>query len=129
VLRDIPAQIYSRLMVRAVPLLASGDLQATAAFYRQLGFTNLGAPPEEWDYLIIEYNGGEFHFIGPSMGARAPGSCFVYVDDAESTYAEWKSAADDSARFNPLIWTNYGMRAFTMFDLYDNEVRVGSPAR
>ncbi len=116
-------------MVRAVPLLASDDLQATAAFYRRLGFTNLGAPPEEWDYLIIEYNGGEFHFIGPSMGARPAGSCFVYVEDAESTYADWKGNADTSARFNPLIWTNYGMRAFTMFDLYDNEVRVGSPAR
>jgi hypothetical protein len=64
-------------VVRAVPLLASDDLRATAAFYRRLGFTNKGAPPDEWDYLIVEF----------------------------------------------------GMRAFTMFDPYGNEIRVGQPAR
>ena len=114
---------------RALPLLTSGDLRATAAFYQRLGFTNKGAPPEEWDYLIIEHDGGELHFVGPSMGERSPGSCFIYADDIDSVYALWKSNADSTARFTPLIFTNYGMRAFTMFDLYDNEIRVGSPSR
>lgn len=116
-------------MARAVPLLASADLQATAAFYRRLGFTNKGAPPEEWDYLIIEYGGSEFHFAGPMLGERSPGSCWVYADDVESVYEEWKAGADGSARFTPLAHTNFGMRAFTMFDLDGNEIRVGQPAR
>lgn len=125
----LSAAIYSRVMVRAVPLLASSDLQATFDFYRRLGFANRGAPHEEWDYLIIEYDGGELHFVGHVLGARTAGACFVYVDDADSVYADWTANADPSARFDPLVWTNFGMRAFTMFDLDGNEVRVGSPAR
>ena len=42
---------------------------------------------------------------------------------------ETANRCDGSARFTPLIFTNYGMRAFTMFDLYGNEIRVGSPER
>jgi hypothetical protein len=122
------AGIYSRAVTFfAVPLLASSDLHATSAFYRQLGFEELGAPVEEWDYLIVGYGRGELHFVGPSLGARNPGSAFVYVDDADSTYAEWRAKADSGARFNPAGATNFGMRAFTMFDLDDNEIRVGSP--
>jgi hypothetical protein len=114
---------------RALPLLASADLQETAAFYRRLGFTNKGAPPEEWDYLIIEYDGGELHFAGPLFGERTPGSCFMYADDIDAVYEQWRENADDSARFTPLAHTNYGMRAFTMFDPDGNEIRVGSPSR
>ena len=116
-------------MLRALPLLASGDLRATEAFYRPLGFTSKGAPPEEWDYLIIEYQGGELHFVGPTLGEREPGSCFIYARDIDAVHEHWTANADGSARFTPLIFTNYGMRAFTMFDLYGNEIRVGSPER
>jgi hypothetical protein len=63
------------------------------------------------------------------MGERSPGGCSIYADDIDSIYAQWKSNADAAARFTPLSFTNYGMRAFTMFDLYENEIRVGSPSR
>jgi hypothetical protein len=116
-------------MLRALPLLASSDLQSTAEFYLGLGFRSKGAPPEEWDYLIIEYEGGELHFAGPVLGERTPGSCFIYADDIDGVYADWTLKAGDSARFTPLSFTNYGMRAFTMFDPYGNEIRVGSPSR
>ena len=116
-------------MLRALPLLASGDLKETEAFYLGLGFVSKGAPPEEWDYLIIEYEGGELHFAGPVLGERTPGSCFIYAEDIDGVYADWKSKAGDAARFTPLNFTNYGMRAFTMFDPDGNEIRVGSPSR
>ena len=116
-------------MLRALPLLASGDLRETAAFYDRLGFRSKGAPPEEWDYLIIEYDGGELHFAGPVLGERMPGSCFIYAEDIDAVYADWTTRAEGAARFTPLIHTNYGMRAFTMFDPDGNEIRVGSPAR
>jgi hypothetical protein len=116
-------------VLRALPLLASGDLRETAAFYDRLGFRSKGAPHEEWDYLIVEYDGGELHFAGPVLGERTPGSCFVYADDIDAVYAEWTSRAERAARFTPLTHTNYGMRAFTMFDPDGNEIRVGSPAR
>jgi catechol 2,3-dioxygenase-like lactoylglutathione lyase family enzyme len=116
-------------MIRAVPLLASRDLEATATFYGRLGFTNKGAPHEEWDYLIIEFGGSEFHFLGPLVDQRTPGSCWVYADDVERVYEQWRSGADDTARVTPLTFTNFGMRAFTMFDPDGNEIRVGQPAR
>jgi catechol 2,3-dioxygenase-like lactoylglutathione lyase family enzyme len=116
-------------VVRAVPLLASRDLDATAAFYLGLGFTNKGAPHDEWDYLIIEYGGSEFHFLGPLVDQRTPGSCWVYADDVESVYEQWRSGAGEGATFTPLAFTNFGMRAFTMFDPDGNEIRVGQPAR
>lgn len=116
-------------MVQSVPLLASRDLQATAAFYGRLGFTNKGARPEEWDYLIVEYGGSEFHFVGPLLGERAPGACWVYAEDVDRVYDEWTAGADGAARFTPLAHTNFGMRAFTMFDPDGNEIRVGQPAR
>jgi hypothetical protein len=49
---------------RAAPILPGGDLNVTLAFYERLGFENLGAPPEEWDYLILGGKGVELHFIG-----------------------------------------------------------------
>jgi catechol 2,3-dioxygenase-like lactoylglutathione lyase family enzyme len=116
-------------VVQAVPLLASADLDRTLAFYESLGFTNKGAPHEEWDYLIIEYGGSEFHFVGPQLGERQPGSCWVYADDVDSVYEQWTSGGADAARFTALGHTNFGMRAFTMFDPDGNEVRVGQPAR
>jgi catechol 2,3-dioxygenase-like lactoylglutathione lyase family enzyme len=116
-------------VLRALPLLASRDLEATAAFYRGLGFANRGAPPDEWDYLIIEYEGGELHFAGPRFGERTPGSCFIYADDLDSVYAEWTARAAGAAEFTPLTHTNFGMRMFTMHDPDGNELRVGWPPR
>ena len=116
-------------MNRALPLLGSPDLAATWAFYERLGFTSRGAPHEEWDYLIIEYDGCELHFCGPALGERTPGSAFVYADDIDAVYEDWRAKASDAARFTPLGHTNYGMRAFTMFDSDGNEIRVGWPPR
>jgi catechol 2,3-dioxygenase-like lactoylglutathione lyase family enzyme len=114
---------------RALPLLASADLRATLAFYERLGFRSKGAPPEEWDYLIVDADGIELHFVGPLVDERPAGSAFVYVDDIDAVYARWRQAADGDDRFTPLRQTNYGMRAFTMFDPDGNEIRVGWPPR
>lgn len=117
-------------MLRALPLLASKDLGATWAFYESLGFRSKGAPPEEWDYLIIEYDGGELHFVGPVAGEHAPGAAFIYADDIDAVHADWSSKLDGSgATITPLAHTNYGMRAFKLFDPDGNEIRVGWPPR
>jgi catechol 2,3-dioxygenase-like lactoylglutathione lyase family enzyme len=116
-------------MNRALPLLASRDLRATLAFYERLGFTNRGAPPEEWDYLIIEHDGAELHFTGTVLGDRPPGACFVYTDDIDALYERWRTAAGDSARFVPLRHTDFGMRVFWLYDPDGNEIRVGWPPR
>ena len=111
---------------RAVPVLTSRDISATLAFYESLGFENRGARPEEWDYLILVRDSVELHFAGPAAGPRAPGFCFVYVEDADHVYAEWGENASPTGRVERPVNTNYGMRVFAIFDPDGNEVRVGS---
>lgn len=111
---------------RAVPVLASRDISATLAFYQGLGFENRGAPPDEWDYLILVRDSVELHFVGPSAGPRPPGFCFVYVEDVDSIYAQWQGKATSRGRIERPLNTNYGMRVFALVDPHDNEVRVGS---
>ena len=113
-------------MNRALPLLASNDTRATLAFYARLGFTSRGAPPEEWDYLIIECDGCELHFAGHTLGERTPGSAFVYAEEIDTLHARW---GDAGANVTPLTHTNFGMRMFTLHDPDGNEIRVGWPPR
>jgi predicted enzyme related to lactoylglutathione lyase len=113
---------------RAVPILASRDLEITLTFYGALGFENRGAPPDEWDYLIVGRDTIELHFIGPSAGERAAGSCFLYVEDADGIHSEWQAVAERSGRIEPPMDTDYGMHEFTLFDPHGNEIRVGSPS-
>ena len=122
------------MVEHAVPILPSRDLRETLAFYERLGFVNLGAPPEEWDYLILGRGGLMLHFIAaPDVDpASTAGSCFAYVDDADRVYASWRDAgvggpADPSGtRLEPPMDTDYGMREFAVVDPSGNLVRVGS---
>jgi catechol 2,3-dioxygenase-like lactoylglutathione lyase family enzyme len=112
---------------RAVPVLGSRDLRATLRFYESLGFTNLGTEPEKWGYMIVGRGGIELHFVGPSGGRRPAASCFVWVDDADALYAEWRANAPGEARIEPPVDTAWGMRSFALRDPDDNEIGVGSP--
>lgn len=113
---------------RAFPLLSSTDCGATLAFYEGLGFRARGAPHTEWDYLIVVRDDVELHFAGPTAPVKGPGACFVAVEDADALYEEWQGHVDAPARLTRPIHTNYGMRAFTLFDPDGNEVRVGAGA-
>jgi hypothetical protein len=70
---------------RSVPILPSRDLAETLTFYETLGFENRGAPPEDWDYLIIgrggletpmdtDYGMREFAVVDPSGNRVRVGS-------------------------------------------------------
>jgi hypothetical protein len=59
-------------------------------------------------------------------------SCFVYVDDADRLYQEWKAVgiakdAKTGSRLEAPMDTDYGMREFALVDKSGNLVRVGSP--
>jgi catechol 2,3-dioxygenase-like lactoylglutathione lyase family enzyme len=122
------------MVERAVPILPSRDLRETLAFYGRLGFVNLGAPPEEWDYLILGRGGVVLHFVAdPDVDPTSTaGSCFAYVDDADAVHAQWRDAgvggpADvPGVRLEPPMDTAYGMREFAVVDPSGNLVRVGS---
>jgi predicted lactoylglutathione lyase len=47
---------------RSVPILPSRDLAESLAFYESLGFESRGAPPKQYDYLIVGRGGIELHF-------------------------------------------------------------------
>ena len=118
----------------AVPILPSRDLRETLDFYLRLGFENRGAPPEEWDYLILGRGGIELHFIGdPNVDPlKTAASCFLHVADADALHGEWQRAGiprDETtgSRLEPPLDTDYGMREFAVVDPSGNLVRAGSP--
>ena len=118
----------------AVPILPSRDLRETLAFYERLGFENRGAPPEQWNYLIIGRGGIHLHFYGdPDVDPlTTSASCYVYVADADALFEEWRDAGiePDPATGSRLVGpvdADYGMREFAVVDRSGNLVRVGSP--
>lgn len=118
----------------AVPILPSRDLRETLAFYERLGFENRGAPPEEWDYLILGRGGIELHFVAApdTDPLTTAASCFVHVPDADRLFDAWQSAgvpadAETGSRLQPPMDTDYRMREFALVDRSGNLIRVGSP--
>jgi len=120
---------------RAVPILPSRDLRETLTFYGRLGFENRGAPPEEWDYLIVGRGGLELHFYAdPNIDPLTTNaSCYLFVGDADALHEEWRGVGvtrDDAtgSRLEPPMDTDYGMREFAVVDPSGNLVRAGSPS-
>ena len=116
---------------RSVPILPSRDLRESLAFYGTLGFVNGGAPPEEWDYLILVRGDIELHFLAsPNIAPPVVVSCYLFVEDAQALYEGWAVAlANDSESRCHLVApmnTDYGMREFTVTDPSGNIIRVGS---
>ncbi|MFB7894432.1 bleomycin resistance protein [Microbacterium sp. NPDC056044] len=118
---------------RAVPILLSRDLAETLAFYERLGFENRGAPPEEWQYLIIGRGTAELHFSeDPAVDPLSTASmCYLYVDDARRLHAEWAGLVDPDpptgSRIVAPVDTDYGMCEFVVVDRNGNLLRIGSP--
>jgi catechol 2,3-dioxygenase-like lactoylglutathione lyase family enzyme len=111
---------------RAVPILPSRDLRESLGFYATLGFENRGAPPEEWNYMILGRGSIELHLIGePNSFAEwtAPTSCHLAVADADALHSEWTGAG---VTVDAPWTTDYGMREFTLLDPSGNLLRVGS---
>jgi hypothetical protein len=117
---------------RAVPILPSRDLRETLAFYERLGFENRGAPPEQWNYLIVGRGGIDLHFFAyPDVDPLTTAAgCYVYVDDADALYAEWEPLVEPDpptgSRIMAPVDTDYGLREFAVVDRSGNLLRVGS---
>jgi predicted lactoylglutathione lyase len=124
------------MVERSVPILPSRDLSASLRFYEALGFTNVGAPPDQWDYLILARGAIMVHLIAdPTVDPlRTASSCYVYVDDADALYLRWQASwpqlsrdeLDAGARLVAPTDTPYGMREMAVVDPDGNLVRVGS---
>jgi catechol 2,3-dioxygenase-like lactoylglutathione lyase family enzyme len=124
------------MLERAVPILPSRNLRETLAFYERLGFENRGAPPEEWEYLIVGRDGAELHFFSApdTDPLTTAAGCYVFVEDADALHDEWRETgvprdAETGSRLVPPVDTDYGLREFAVVDGSGNLVRVGSPLR
>lgn len=120
---------------RAVPILPSRDLRETLAFYERLGFENRGAPPEQWDYLIVGRGGLELHFYADADvdPLTTSAGCYAFVEDAQALHDEWAALVEPDpptgSRVVAPVDTDYGLREFAVVDRSGNLLRVGSPLR
>ncbi|MBO4204771.1 VOC family protein [Micromonospora aurantiaca (nom. illeg.)] len=107
----------------AIPILPSGDLDRTAAFWTRIGFIETDRYP---GYLLLNSGDAELHFSQPD-GAVSPGECFVHIGDARQLWKRLKEEAVDG--IGPITDTDYGLREFIAADPDGNRVRFGSPTR
>ncbi len=116
---------------RVAPVLPVKDVRAAMAHYTALGFT--ASPYAEDDgrgpiYGFLQRGALELHLarvldLDPKVNTSA---IYVYVDDADALYAEWR-AAGTTGRFDAPMDTPYGLREFAHVDVDGNLLRVGSP--
>ncbi|APE34543.1 glyoxalase [Nocardia mangyaensis] len=79
----------------AVPVLWSGDLTTTLAFYRALGYTVTYEQTRPYVYGAIEKYGCELNFAAPPPGIDLPaeyGGAILMVDDVAARHAEYTTA-------------------------------------
>ncbi|MFR9779505.1 bleomycin resistance protein [Micromonospora sp. MS34] len=106
----------------AIPILASTDLDRTAAFYTAAGFTETARHP---GYLLMHTGGVELHFSLEPDNAT-PGQCFIHVTDALKLWKRLRHRATTGV--GPIADQDYGLREFVLTDPDGNRVRFGSPA-
>lgn len=117
---------------QAIPILASRDLDRTAAFYAALGFETVAQWPGADGYLIIARGGIELHFyVDPTLvpESNAP-SCYLRVADVDAVHAAWLSAGLPESGIPRLTrpedrW--FGMRECALVDADGCLLRVGTP--
>jgi hypothetical protein len=115
------------------PVLPVRNVRRALEHYRQLGFNakayneNVG---DDAVYGFIDRDGIELHLsrFAELNIEENTSACYLYVDDAEALYAEWK-AANPGGRFSEPEDTPYQLREFAYWDPDGNLLRVGSQLR
>ncbi|MEL6524320.1 MAG: VOC family protein [Chloroflexota bacterium] len=110
---------------RTTPVLASLDLSATEAWYKEkMGFDTWAMHP---NYLIMYREGFLLHFWLTDNKAFAENtSCYVDVEGIDA----WYEACQEAEIVHPngtLQNHDYGMREFSILDLHGNLIRFGQP--
>ena len=62
------------------------DPDRSVAFYEALGFEDRGAPPEEWDYLLLGRGGVELHLVADRPRSPAPRGHEHVLDGARDVW-------------------------------------------
>lgn len=111
----------------AIPVLPSGDLGVSEAFYAGLGFEVAA----RYDGYLVTHDGAvELHLKSPDLAdeqteSAAAAECFVHVQDA---IAYWKQLSERGlAGVGAPSARDYGLVEFTVVDPFGNHLRFGSP--
>ena len=106
----------------AVPILPSGDLERSRAFYAFIGFAVLDL---EEDYLRVSHDGVEVHlYLAPETDA-ASNPCGWYLKAAEPQDLREKWTADGLECVDVPVAAYYGATSFALIDPDGNMLRVG----
>ena len=119
----MPTDHTPSALQRAVPVLASLDIEATQRFYAdKLGFTTLGRYP---DYAIVARDDVQIHFwlTGDADIPKAT-SCRIDVAGVDQLYEEM-SAAGVVHPNGPLTDQPWGLREFAVLDADGNMIKFG----
>jgi catechol 2,3-dioxygenase-like lactoylglutathione lyase family enzyme len=108
-------------------ILPVRDLDAALEHYRRLGFR---VSPYDSGYGYAVRGAADLHLavrrgLDPRQNASA---VYLYVDDAEALYAEWRAAGVEGQFFEPHD-TEYGLREAAHIDRDGNLLKFGSRLR
>jgi predicted enzyme related to lactoylglutathione lyase len=111
---------------RVAPVFPVRDIHRAVEHYRRLGFAvRLSEDSEE--YAFAERDGVEIHVtqVAGLKPKRNMSAVYLYVDDADALYREWRSAGVDGRLVEPSD-TSYGLREGACLDRDANLIRFGS---
>ena len=108
-------------------ILPVRDLDRALAHYGALGFR---VNPYDEGYGYAVRGSADLHFsVHPDLDPRRNASAvYLYVDDADALYAEWRAAGVEGQFFEPHD-TEYGLREGAHVDRDGNLLRFGSQLR
>lgn len=122
---DTDTDNSSLKLERAVPVLASLDIEATQRFYAdKLGFAAVARYP---DYGIVERDGVQIHFwLTDDADIPKATSCRVDVTGVDELYEEMTAAGVVHPN-GPLTDQPWGLREFAVLDGDGNMIKFGQP--
>lgn len=108
------------------PILAVRDLGAALGHYQTLGF-GVRAYEGAAAYGFVERDDLSFHLVEDAELDPARNECavYLYVNDADALYAQWR-AARPAGRLVAPVDTDYGLREGAHVDPDGNLLRFGS---
>ena len=108
---------------RAIPVLASLDLEETAVFYGKLGFETVVIPGT---YVIAERGPLEVHFWACDERHIAENtSCYIRVAEVDALFEEYRALDLAPGRMDDVADMPWGMREFHIWDPHGNLIKIG----
>ena len=109
------------MLTSAVPILPARDLDEAAAFYRRLGFREIGRHP---NYALLKRDAAELHlWLCDDRRIAENTACYLRVDDLDTLHRDL--AAAGSERATAPHAKPWGMREFEIWDPSGNLLRFG----